>query len=51
MAKWAAEIGELGRRKGWVGAGEASWVCGGWACADRQWRKREKLRGKMKKKM
>ena len=51
MAKWAAEIGELGRRKGWVGAREASWVYGGWACADQQWRKREKLRGKMKKKM
>ena len=50
-AEWAAEIGKLGQRKGWIGAGEASWVCGGWACADRQWRKREKLKGKMEKKM
>ena len=40
-----------GRSVSWVGAGEASWVCGGWACADRRWRKREKLRGKMEKKM
>ena len=49
--KWAAEIGELGWRKGWIGAEEASWVYGGLAYADRQWRKREKLRVKMEKKM
>ena len=49
--EWVVEIGELGRRKGWIGAGEASWVYGRWAYIDQQWRKREKLRGKMEKKM